>query len=87
MFKYIVKDASSDKTAQSEMMKYKMNGVPSFYYDGDVTVGFDKNKLLTYIDFKIFTCKKCDSKMRVPMNKGTIIAKCTKCETKYKIKT
>lgn len=69
------------------MAKYKMNGVPSFYIDGDIIVGLDKNKLLSYIDFKIFTCKKCDTRMRVPKDKGTIVLKCSKCETKYKIKT
>jgi len=69
------------------MMQYKMNGVPSFYIDGDIIVGFDKNKLLSHIDFKLFTCPKCDSKMRVPKDKGTILLTCKGCQTKYKIKT
>ncbi len=64
-----------------------MNGVPSFYYEGDVTVGFDQKKLLSYIDYKIFTCSKCKAQMRVPKDKGTIVLKCKSCETKYKIKT
>lgn len=85
--KFTIKDASNDPVAQQEMMKYNMQGVPSFYIDGDIIVGFDKAKLLSYIDFKIFTCQKCNTKMRVPKDKGTIILKCKGCETKYKINT
>lgn len=69
------------------MMQYKMQGVPSFYIDGDIIVGFDQNRLMAHMDFKIFTCKKCATKMRVPKDKGTIIATCKGCNTKYKIKT
>lgn len=69
------------------MTQYNMQGVPSFYIDGDIIVGFDQNRLLQHIDFKLFTCQKCDAKMRVPKDKGTIILKCKGCETKYKIKT
>ena len=76
-----------DKAAQSEMMKYNMQGVPSFYIDGDIIVGFDQAKLMKDIDFKLFTCKKCDKKMRVPKDKGTILLTCKGCQTKYKIKT
>lgn len=68
-------------------MNYKMQGVPSFYIDGDIIVGFDQKRLLEHIDFKIFTCSKCQTKMRVPKDKGTIILKCQGCDTKYKIKT
>lgn len=69
------------------MAKYKMSGVPSFYIDGEVIIGLDKSKLLKLIDFKIFKCEKCNTKMRVPKDKGTIIITCKGCETKYKIKT
>ena len=86
-FKYSVKDASVDPAAQQEMAKYKMQGVPAFYIDGEVIVGFDQKRLLEYIDFKLFTCKKCQTRSRVPKDKGTIILKCAGCETKYKIKT
>lgn len=82
-----MKDVSIDKSAQAEMAKYKMQGVPSFYIDGDIIVGFDKNALMAHMDFKLFTCKKCDTKMRVPKDKGTILATCKGCNTKYKIKT
>lgn len=64
-----------------------MTGVPSFFIEGDIIVGFDQNKLLSYIDFKLFTCPKCQTKSRVPLDKGTIILKCSGCESKYKIKT
>ena len=86
-FKFKIKDVSVDPSAQQEMTKYKMQGVPSFYIEGDIIVGFDKAKLASYIDFKIFTCKKCNTKTRVPKDKGSIILKCSGCETKYKIKT
>jgi len=68
-------------------MKYGMKGVPSFYIDGDIIVGFDQNALLKHIDFKIFTCKKCDTKMRIPKDKGTILLTCSGCQTKYKVRT
>ena len=76
-----------DPTAQQEMMQYKMQGVPSFYIDGEVIVGFDQQRLLSFVDFKIFTCPKCDKKSRVPKDKGTILLTCSGCSTKYKIKT
>lgn len=85
--KYSIKDTSVDQEARQEMAKYNMTGVPSFYIEGDIIVGFDKVRLASYIDFKIFTCKKCNTKMRVPKDKGSIILKCNGCETKYKIKT
>lgn len=69
------------------MSKYKMTGVPSFFVEGDIIIGFDQKKLLGHIDFKLFTCKKCESKMRVPKDKGTILLTCKGCETKYKINT
>ena len=69
------------------MAQYKMQGVPSFYIDGDIIVGFDKTRLLEHIDFKLFTCKKCETKMRVPKDKGTIVLTSKGCQTKYKIKT
>ncbi len=69
------------------MAKHNMTGVPSFYIDGEVIVGFNQAALLKHIDFKIFTCEKCQTKMRVPMDKGTILLTCKGCETKYKVRT
>jgi len=69
------------------MMKYNMRGVPSFFIDGEVIVGFNKEALLKHIDFKIFTCNKCQKRMRVPKDKGTILLNCSGCGTKYKVRT
>lgn len=86
-FKFKIKDVSVDAEGQKEMAKYNMQGVPSFYIEGDIIVGFDKNKLLAHQDFKLFTCKKCSTKSRVPKDKGTILLTCKGCQTKYKVKT
>lgn len=86
-FKFIVKDVSVDPQAQKEMQQHNMQGVPSFLVGEEVIVGFDKNRLLALQDFKIFTCKKCSKKTRVPKNKGTLLLTCQSCQTKYKIKT
>ena len=85
-FKYKIKDAN-DPSSQQEMLNYNMRGVPSFFIDGEVIVGFNKEALLKHIDFKIFTCNKCQKKMRVPKDKGTILLNCSGCGTKYKVRT
>lgn len=76
-----------DAEAQKEMTHYKMQGVPAFLIGEDVIVGFDKERLLGYLDFKIFTCHHCKTKARVPKDKGLILLTCSKCHKKYKIKT
>lgn len=86
-FKFIIKDVSVDTEAQKEMHHHHMQGVPSFLVGDQVIVGFDKNRLLGLKDFKIFTCRKCGTKSRVPKDKGTILLTCQSCQTKYKIKT
>ncbi len=69
------------------MQQYNMTGVPSFYIEGEIIVGLNTVALMKYKDFKLFTCKKCEKKMRIPKDKGTIIVTCSNCNTKYKIKT
>jgi len=86
-FKFKVKDVSKDPQAQREMQSYNMTGVPSFYVEGEIIVGFDKQRLLNLVDFKLFTCPKCHTRARVPKDKGTIVLTCKGCQTKYKIKS
>lgn len=78
---------SVDETAQQEMQRHNMQGVPSFLIGDEVIVGFNQQALLKHVDFKIFTCDKCKTKMRVPKDKGTILLKCKGCDTKYKVRT
>jgi DNA-directed RNA polymerase subunit RPC12/RpoP len=68
-------------------MKLGARGVPAFLIDGELIVGFDKNKIESMIDYKIINCPECDQKLRVPKNKGKIKVACKNCDTRFIVKT
>ncbi|MBF7096216.1 glutaredoxin domain-containing protein [Alkalibacter mobilis] len=73
------KNASRDMEAQREMAQKNLRGVPSFVIGDEVVVGLNKDKILAAVDHRLVTCGNCGSKMRVPVNKGTVKVTCPKC--------
>lgn len=68
-------------------MKLGARGVPAFLIDGELIVGFDKNKIKEMINYKVINCPECDHKSRVPKNKGKIKIFCNNCDTRFIVKT
>ena len=86
-FKYIEKDVSKDPSAQQDMMKLGIRGVPAFIIGDDVIVGLDTQKIISALDYSVIKCPHCGIKTRVPKNKGTIKITCKKCNNQFQIKT
>jgi DNA-directed RNA polymerase subunit RPC12/RpoP len=68
-------------------MKLGARGVPAFLIDGELIVGFDKNKIKSMIDYKIINCPECGQKLRVPKDKGKIKVECKNCDARFIVKT
>lgn len=82
---YIEKDINFDHDARSEMARKNISGVPAFFIGEDIVVGLDKAKILKLVDHRVVECQVCHTKVRVPINKANIIAKCPKCKSKIEI--
>lgn len=68
------------------MARRNISGVPAFFIGDDVVVGLDKARILKLVDHRVVECPVCHTKVRVPINKSDIIAKCPKCKNKIDIK-
>jgi len=69
------------------MREHNLMGVPAFIIGDESFAGLDTHKLESLIDYRVEKCPKCSQALRLPKNKGTILVTCSKCETKFKIKT
>lgn len=74
------KDINVDVKAREELKRRNISGVPTFRIGKDFVTGFEPAKILKLVDHRVFECNKCFTKMRVPINKGTIKIKCTQCD-------
>lgn len=86
-YKFLEKNVSNNKKYQQELMQLGARGVPTFLIDGELIVGFDKNKIESLIDYKIINCPNCKKKIRIPKNKGKIKVSCKSCDTKFIVKS
>lgn len=77
---FVEKDINVDAEARNELTRRNISGVPSFLIGEDMVVGLDKAKILELVDHRVIECEKCHTKMRVPLNKGTLKVTCPKCE-------
>ena len=68
-------------------MSLGAKGVPTFKIGEEVIVGFNKEKILSLIDYKVINCPECSQKIRVPKNKGKIKITCKSCKNKFILKT
>ena len=65
------------------MIRRNVRGVPSFLIGDDLIVGFDKTKILELVDHRVMECAECKTRMRVPINKGSIQVACPKCKYSF----
>lgn len=82
-YKFQTKDVDKDPRAREEFTKRGLRGVPAFIIDGQLVEGLDTKKIEQLMKNKIILCPECNSKLRVPKNKGEISVKCPKCNTKF----
>jgi len=81
------KDINVDAKAREELQRRNIRGVPTFLIGKDFVTGFDPAKILKLVDHRVVECKKCSTKMRVPINRGTIKLKCTQCAHESNVDT
>lgn len=67
-------------------MSRNIRGVPAFQIGDEIVVGFDQAKILELVDHRLFECEECHTKLRVPINKGTVKVTCPKCQHAFDIK-
>ena len=81
--KYTEKNVSVDKSAQMEMSQMGIMGVPALNVNGDIIVGFDRVKIDKALKNKIIKCPECETKLRVPLDKGKLKITCKKCSHEF----
>jgi Zn finger protein HypA/HybF involved in hydrogenase expression len=59
--------------------------VPSFKIGDEMVVGLDQKKILELVDHRLFECEECHTKLRVPIDKGTIKVTCPKCQHDFEV--
>ncbi len=74
-----------DAEARAQFARMGAAGVPAFLIGSDMVVGLDKARVLALVDHRLATCEKCGTKMRIPVNKGTIKVSCPKCGNKFTV--
>lgn len=80
---YVEKDINVDAEARQEMVRRQARGVPSFLIGDDLVVGLDKARILQLVDHRTIECSQCHSRLRVPIDKGTIKVTCPKCQNSF----
>jgi hypothetical protein len=84
---FIERDISKDMDARRELMKRKVMGVPAFIIDDEVVVGPDMDKIESLLDYNVTPCSGCNTKLRIPKDKGKIAVTCPKCNNKFETTT
>ena len=77
------KDVNNDSAARNEMAKRGIRGVPAFLIGDQMVEGLDRAKIERLIDYKVINCPDCNSRLRVPKDKGKIKVKCPKCNHEF----
>lgn len=81
------KDINVDTKARDELIRRNISGVPTFLIGKDFVTGFNPSKILKLVDHRVIECKKCSTKMRVPINKGILKFECTQCACGFSVDT
>jgi glutaredoxin 3 len=81
------KDINVDTKAREELQRRHISGVPTFLIGKDFVTGFNPTKILKLVDHRVVECKTCSTKIRAPINKGTIKVKCTQCAHEFNVDT
>jgi predicted Zn finger-like uncharacterized protein len=80
---FVEKDINVDVQARNELARRNIRGVPTIFIGDDVVVGLDKQKILELVDHRVVACPNCQTKLRVPTNKGKITVRCPKCKENF----
>ena len=83
-YAYEAKDVNKDSAARDEFSRRGLRGVPAFVIGDQVVEGLDTKKIESLMDYEVISCPKCDSRLRVPKNKGKISVTCPKCSESFK---
>ena len=86
-YKFTEHNIQSDPTARQTLLAHKMRGVPAFIVNGEAFVGLDLEKLNGLIDYTVEGCPNCQTRLRLPKNKGVIRATCPNCEHQFEVDT
>ncbi|MDD4169336.1 MAG: glutaredoxin domain-containing protein [Desulfotomaculaceae bacterium] len=82
---FIEKDINVDEQARSELISRNVRGVPAFLIGDDLVVGFDPAKIQQLVDHRLVECEECHTKLRVPINKGSLKVTCPKCKHAFEV--
>ncbi len=82
-YEFEERDVNKDEAARNEMMKRGIRGVPAFLIGDDMVEGLDRAKIERLMNYSVISCPKCDTKLRVPKNKGKIKVTCPKCSNEF----
>lgn len=77
------RDVNKDSIARNEMVKRGIRGVPAFLIGDEMVEGLDRAKIESLIDYNVINCPDCNTRLRVPKDKGKIKVKCPKCSTEF----
>jgi len=80
---FVEKDVSVDDQAQAELLKRNIRGVPTFSIGDDVVIGFDQRRILELVDHRVVECENCHTRLRVPIDKGSLKVTCPKCNNQF----
>ena len=81
------KDINVDAKAREELQRRNICVVPTFLIGKDFVTGFEPTKILKLVDHRVVECKICSTKIRFPINKGTLKIQCTQCANEFNIDT
>ena len=82
-YAYEEKDINIDVTARNEMIKRGIRGVPAFLIGDEMVEGLDRVKIERLIDYNVINCPDCNTRLRVPKDKGKIKVTCPKCSSQF----
>ena len=77
------KDINFDSDARNQLSQMNVMGVPAFLVDGELVIGFDRQRLDYLLSREIVSCPECSAKLRVPSGKGKIKIKCSVCTNEF----
>lgn len=82
---YVEKDINVDDQARAELAGRNVRGVPAFLIGDEMVVGLDKTRILELVDHRLYECEQCHTRLRVPIDKGSITVTCPKCKHAFNV--
>lgn len=82
---FLERHADSDPQAQREMQEMGAMGVPTLKVNGQVMVGFNPQQLAQMLLKQQVVCPSCGQALRLPADKGRLVAKCPKCSHSFTV--